>query len=143
MRTVILALSLVLMLPVAGAAAEQEWAVFSGRDTLECNLGVCTGVSEVDDPRLGGDVRLTYRSRSDGEHFVLWGDYEVTGEEGSWSGEWVGQVRPDGQHVLTSWLAGQGAYEGLSVIANATGDGYINDVEGLVYSGPLPPAVAP
>ena len=105
--------------------------------------------SSVSDPRLEGDVTITYeRNGPYGNNSTLWSTVTITNEEGSWEGLSIGFADQQGRHHHTGWFEGTGAYEGLAYLEQLT-EGEVNsagmrlDVVGLLYEGELPPMVLP
>jgi hypothetical protein len=99
---------------------------------------------EVSDPRLEGRVRLSYREVRPGGGFRVWHEaFRIDTDEGAW------QERPAynltfPEHVAArrvGVLDGEGAYEGLLVVAEFWYDrsAGIWDVRGVIYEGDLPP----
>ena len=85
------------------------------------------------DPRLTGTLSLTWnidtfmRPDPSGthvtgrEHFVNWGTWLLTADDGTWEGDYTGSSTSAGSTVETGWLKGSGAYEGLSALFQVVG----------------------
>ena len=107
-------------------------------DHLRNRLGRSV-MMEMNDPRVSGNVRFLHHADRYGGVGVEWGTYRLENEDGAWQGPlsgfyWTHETRTSG------WLAGEGAYEGLTyymetIIDNGTGFATIN---GIVFPGAPP-----
>jgi len=137
----------------AAAPASESWVTVTGTQTLigEVEEAMVGRMRSMSDPRLEGDVRITYEGDSGVEEHpgTFWSTVTITNDEGSWQGQSVGFSEEDGSHHHTGWFEGDGAYEGLVFINQLTergrgiSAGTDLDVVGLVYEGELPPMVLP
>jgi hypothetical protein len=125
--------------PVTGTAGIK--VLENGEDTgdhLRNRLGSNIQM-EMSDPRVSGEVRFLHHADDYGRVGVEWGTYRLENDEGAWQGPVSGFYGP--RETRTSgWLAGEGAYEGLtyyleSVIDHGT---LIMTINGMVYPGAPP-----
>lgn len=68
---------------------------------------------------------------------VRYGDTRLENESGAWTGHFAGSLA-NGAFVQTYWLEGEAAYEGLSYVATADGNGDVWPSQGLVFPGDTP-----
>ena len=135
----------------AAAPAGESWVTVTGTQSL--SGGEETGMYgrrlDVSDPRLEGDVTITYeRNGPTDDNSTLWSTVTITNDQGSWVGLSIGFADERGEHRHTGWFEGTGAYEGLAYIEQLTEPdvntaGTFLDAVGLVYEGELPPMVLP
>ena len=115
---------------------------FSARDVVRA----CT--AEFNDARVSGPkfVSLNYTGWGTGPEagaFVQWGTARIETADGTWEGTFSGAYTAATGDMVSAWLEGTGAYEGLSLfewIAAPPGTastGY--PVIGLIFPGPPPP----
>ena len=108
--------------------AEREYLTFE-----------CT--NEASDPRVSGPAHGDFNTACYQPGCVFWGDYEIDGTDGTWSGTWRGTD----DALLDLWsfmvaLDGTGAYEGWSFLAHWQDGGTgMAEFSGMIYPGPLPP----
>lgn len=74
-------------------------------------------IDKMSDPRISGDTVVTVNAILDPATFTgpMWGKFEITNDDGAWTGQWVGSL----DNFVSSVQAtahGSGAYKGL--IAN-------------------------
>ena len=41
------------------------------------------------------------------------GTFALTNDNGAWDGDWIGEITPEGNHIMEAVLIGSGDYEGL------------------------------
>jgi len=142
-----------------GAPADVESPIWTG-DYFESNddivavsgnarfgpaPGVVTGMSEMSDPRVSGEVLAGYQWLcTPNEACTTWGDATLTNEGGTWEGDFVAINGPAPGHLqnLMIWMNGTGEYEGLSYVVNYVGPMHESIATGKIISAPLPPQVA-
>lgn len=73
-----------------------------------------------------------------GSSQVRYGHARLENELGSWSGRFAGSLA-NGSFLQTYWLEGAGAYEGLSYVVTAGGNGNVWRSQGLIFPGEVPP----
>ena len=95
----------------------------------------------LDDPRVSGTVTTTGNYDCHAEAgCVTWGQQEIIGPDGGWSGSFNGVIDPDFTERAFAVLAGTGGYAGLTFVVHAVGP--LNEtptVVGLIYEGSAPP----
>ena len=101
---------------------ESSDARVSGRATIDLNVDAYPG---PDGTPGGAQVR--------------WGEMRLENDTGAWEGWFTGRQNDSG-FLQTYWLAGEGAYEGLSYVVTAGGNGNVWLSDGLIYPGELPPS---
>jgi hypothetical protein len=75
---------------------------------------------------------------------VIVGRAGIDQETGAWRGTFHGYATPSDERVYYQLdLTGEGAYEGLSAMLFIIDNGTSFDVEGMVFSGGLPPLPEP
>ena len=128
----------------------ESWVTVTGTQKIVCSRGSCTGTNRnMSDDRLGGDVAINFelQSGSSGvwKNYAISGTVDITNDDGSWHGQWIGFVDEQGLHHNTAWYEGAGGYEGLKYIEDITESGPSGplDVVGLVYDGEMPATVVP
>ncbi|MEX1345445.1 MAG: hypothetical protein AB1Z63_12310 [Candidatus Limnocylindrales bacterium] len=144
-----------------GAAAAQQAAPVSGTSTLVGQ--VSPGTRELDgaiirvrgnelltveaasDPRVSGEALITVNFDAypgpdglPGATQVRFGQMRLENADGAWSGSFTGSLGGAG-FIQTYWLEGEGAYEGLSYVVTAGGNGNVWQSSGLIFPGDLPP----
>jgi hypothetical protein len=129
--------------PVTGTAEIVILAPGDNTDSLLRNRVGGTVRTEMNDPRVSGDGRFLHHADDYGLVGLEWGTYRVENEDGAWQGPVSGfygfyETRTSG------WLAGEGAYEGLtyyieSVIDHSTS---MMEINGMVFPG-VPPTSFP
>lgn len=114
--------------------------VMSRRGDAKCFPPV---IEPFTDPRLRGDVVIwwnddTYSNDVRIEH----GGFTITNAEGSWQQvPDINVVGPDGVGTTrTSVFVGQGAYEGLTAIAEISLADAVWSFKGIIIEGEIPPA---
>lgn len=102
-------------------------------------------VERSSDPRVSGRATISVNfdaypdpSGLPGATQVRFGSMRLENEDGAWSGRFAGTLA-NGSFVQTYWLAGEGAYEGLSYVVTAGGNGNVWRSQGLIYPGDIPP----
>src|SRR5687768_2673219 len=97
------------------------------------------------DPRVSGrgTIVLNVDAFSDGEgnlgtSQIRYGTMRIENDDGSWEGSFAGRFS-NGRFIQTYWLRGKGAYDGLTYVVTAGGDGPVWISEGLIYPGSPPP----
>lgn len=114
-------------------------------DVVRTRGTVLVTVEESSDPRASG--RGTIRLDIDaypgpggvpGAAQVRYGEMRLENDDGAWEGWFAGRFNGS-RFIQTYWLAGEGAYEGLSYVVTAGGNGNIWLSDGLIYPGELPP----
>ena len=101
---------------------------------------------EANDPRLSGELWSihswdTYR---DSQGSVIVGRAGIDNETGAWQGTFHGYATPPSERIYYQMdLSGEGDYEGLSAMLFIIDNGTSFDVEGMVFSGELPPLPEP
>ena len=128
----------------AGSYGSESSGSEDGRWWRHGYLGRCR--SEMDDPRLSGDLWTLWNHESVGGGIhcgtgeVLTGTVELVNDGGSWVGTMRGYiVNGPRTHFWQLDLNGTGAYEGLSALAYAIGPGGgAHEFEGFVFPGALP-----
>ena len=102
-------------------------------------------VEESSDPRVSGRATITVnfdaypdQTGLPGSTQVRYGDARLENEIGAWSGRFAGSLA-NGGFVQTYWLEGEGAYEGLSYVVTAGGNGNVWRSQGLIFPGDVPP----
>jgi hypothetical protein len=106
---------------------------------------VLVTVEESSDPRVSGRATISLavdaypdEDGTPGLAQIRYGEMRLENEEGAWEGWFAGRLNDSG-FLQTYWLAGQGAYEGLSYVVTAGGNGNVWQSQGLIYPGELPP----
>ena len=142
---------------------------FTGR--IVCGPSVRTGVDET--PTDGGPVRLRVRGwasqptatmsdpRLEGDYYISYdqddyessivtsvgtGTWRIENEEGAWQGSFTNIKYPDSTTIVSTALVGEGAYEGLTVLWEATNHRPVEcawAVRGLILQGDVPAAPEP
>jgi len=69
---------------------------------------------------------------------VRYGEMRLENADGAWQGWFTGRLNGS-RFIQTYWLAGESAYEGLSYVVTAGGNGNVWLSDGLIYPGVLPP----
>ncbi len=102
-------------------------------------------LEETTDPRTSGSAVITvnYDAYPDasglpGATQVRFGQMRLENADGAWSGYFSGRLSASG-FLQTYWLEGEGAYEGLSYVVTAGGNGNVWQSSGLVFPGEVPP----
>lgn len=143
-------------LPVAGAVSVRGSSTLvdqldPGVTTVEGGVirtrgAVLITVEESSDARVSGratiDLNVDAYPGPDGTPGVAqvrWGEVRLENDAGAWEGWFTGRQHERG-FLQTYWLAGEGAYEGLSYVVTAGGNGNVWLSDGLVFPGELPPA---
>lgn len=103
-------------------------------------------IEETSDPRVSGRAVIDLNVDAypgegglPGAAQVRYGRMRLENDDGAWDGWFTGRLNDSG-FVQTYWLAGEGAYEGLSYVVTAGGNGNLWLSQGLIYPGELPPA---
>jgi hypothetical protein len=99
-------------------------------------------VTEMSEPRMEGDYYLSWNADNfAGGVLVGSGTWRIENEEGAWQGSFVKADYPDHQTTVSSALAGEGAYAGLTAIwESILNPDCTWDVRGVIIEGE-PPAV--
>ena len=127
-------------------AADQATAVeFTGATSFgPCSAGYCNNpiVEPFTDPRLAGQFRVWANDVSypSGPTFWMTG-FSMHDDDGGWvQHPSIGVTHPDG-HDATRVIAmdGQGAYDGLTLVAEVSLSGSRWDWHGYIVDGELPP----
>jgi hypothetical protein len=97
------------------------------------------------DPRVSGQARILVNYDAypgpqgiPGTTQVRFGEMRLENEDGAWSGRFTGSLGASG-FMQTYWLEGEGAYEGLSYVVTAGGNGNVWQSTGLIFPGDIPP----
>jgi hypothetical protein len=69
---------------------------------------------------------------------VRYGTMRIENDAGAWEGRFAGRLSGAG-FSQTYWLEGEAAYEGLTYVVTAGGDGDVWTTDGLIYRGEPPP----
>ncbi len=121
-----------------------------GTTTLEGGVvrvrdNVLITIEASSDVRVSGQATITVnfdaypdQTGLPGSTQVRYGDARLENELGSWSGRFAGSLA-NGGFVQTYWLEGDGAYEGLSYVVTAGGNGNVWRSQGLIFPGQVPP----
>ena len=151
------------------AAAAQPPVAFTGR--IVCGDTVRTGVSEspadgghvrlrprgwswqptatMSDPRLEGDYYISYDSddyESSTVTSVGTGTWRIQNREGAWQGSFTNIKYPDSTTTVSTPLVGEGAYDGLTALWEATNHRPVEcawAIRGLILEGHVPAAPEP
>ena len=101
-------------------------------------------LEQTTDPRTSGRALITvnYDAYPDpsglpGATQVRYGQMRLENDEGAWSGYFTGSLSGAG-FLQTYWLEGEGAYEGLSYVVTAGGNGNVWQSSGLIFPGDVP-----
>ena len=101
-------------------------------------------LEEASDPRVTGRGLITlnidaYRDAEGGSLGlqVRYGRMRLENEDGAWEGRFTGRLT-DGGFTQTYWLVGEDAYEGLTYVVSAGGNGPVWLSTGLIYPGTPP-----
>jgi hypothetical protein len=121
-----------------------------GTASLDGNIirvrdNVLVTIEESSDPRVSGRATITVnfdaypdQTGMPGSTQVRFGEARLENDEGSWSGRFAGSLA-NGGFVQTYWFEGDGAYEGLSYVVTAGGNGNVWRSQGLIFPGDIPP----
>jgi hypothetical protein len=151
------------------AAVAQPPVAFTGR--IVCGDTVRTGVSEspadggpvhlrtrgwawqptatMSDPRLEGDYYVSYDSddyESPTVTSVGTGTWRIENREGAWQGSFTNIKYPESTTIVSTALVGEGAYEGLTAVWEATNHRPVEcawAIRGLILAGIVPAAPEP
>lgn len=151
------------------AEAAQPPVAFTGR--IVCGDAVRTGVSEspadggpvrrrtrdwawqptatMSDPRLEGDYYISYDSddyESPTVTSVGTGTWRIENREGAWQGSFTNIKYPESTTIVSTALVGEGAYEGLTAVWEATNHRPVEcawAIRGLILAGNVPAAPEP
>jgi len=114
-------------------------------DVVRTRGTVLVTVEESSDPRVSGRaiIRLDIDAYPGpggvpGAAQVRYGEMRLENDDGAWEGWFAGRFNGS-RFIQTYWLAGEGAYEGLSYVVTAGGNGNTWLSDGLIYPGELPP----
>lgn len=106
---------------------------------------VLVTLEQSSDPRVSGRGTITVNfdaypdaAGMPGATQVRFGEMRLENDGGAWSGRFAGTLA-NGSFVQTYWLEGEGAYEGLSYVVTAGGNGNVWLSQGLIFPGPIPP----
>ena len=106
---------------------------------------VLVTIEASSDPRASGRATITVnfdaypnQAGMPGSSQVRYGEARLENDEGSWSGHFAGSLA-NGGFVQTYWFEGDGAYEGLSYVVTAGGNGNVWRSQGLIFPGDIPP----
>jgi hypothetical protein len=94
-----------------------------------------------DDPRVSGTVTTVTDYDCQAEAgCVTWGQQEIVGPDGSWSGSFEGLIDPAFTERAVAVLSGTGGYSGMTFVVMAVAPlDEAPSVVGLVYEGDAPP----
>jgi hypothetical protein len=132
--------------PEVRAGTRETVTLPDGQTTVSQYRGAAWRQSAtMTDPRLEGTHYQSWESDTylpagaDTQPAVSWGTQRIENEDGAWQGSWV-EFSADGSgaSLWTAVLDGEGGYEGLTAIWEATmlADGTCGaDVEGMVFAG--------
>ena len=102
-------------------------------------------IEDSSDPRVSGRAVITVNfdaypdaSGLAGATQVRFGRMRLENDDGAWSGHFAGS-RSNAVFAQTYWLEGEGAYEGLSYVVTAGGNGNVWRSLGLIFPGEIPP----
>lgn len=115
---------------------------------LQTRGTVLVTVEEASDPRASGraTIRLDVDTYPDAAGTpiglqVRFGWMRLENAAGAWEGRFTGRLTSRG-FTQTYWLIGEGAYEGLTYVVAAGGNGPVWQSAGLIYPG-RPPSGTP
>ena len=100
----------------------------------------------ANDPRLSGELWSihSWDTYGDSQGSVIVGRAGIDHEMGAWQGTFHGYATPNDERLYYQLdLTGGGEYEGLSAMLFIIDNGTGFDVEGMVFSGELPPLPEP
>lgn len=134
---------------IADFTIDQGTVTDDGNGASHSRGGSLSYTMIANDPRAGGKLTATWNSDrwgvEDNGALVQWGDAVLTNEGGTWEGSYAGALASDyGGDVVTRWLVGTGAYEGLTFYWWLAGyEGGIDGAQwyGIIYPGNPPPTV--
>jgi hypothetical protein len=104
---------------------------------------------EVSDPRLDGDVTISfdrddYTGPDGATYTVGTGTWRIENPDGAWQGSYDIVFTNDYVSVVTTTLAGEGAYEGMSAVWEQTLASGGWDLRGVIFpAAPPDPPTAP
>jgi hypothetical protein len=106
-------------------------------------------IVEVSDPRLDGDATISfdtdeYTGPDGATYSVGTGTWRIENPDGAWQGSYTIVATQDYESVVTTTLAGEGAYAGLTTVWEQTVGSSGWDVRGVIFPAPPPmPPTAP
>jgi hypothetical protein len=143
--------------PTVATGPESAWVTFASE---ECGPGVSEGTDgrgdgfrwfrgywgtcemTFSDPRVNGIMIGDYNDDCVGTRCVIWGNEQITGPDGTWSGWYHGMAGAnDAEWTSYHVMTGSGGYEGLTFIWDLTrlwSSGGKSGF-GLIYEGDAPP----
>lgn len=124
---------------------EQEPGTVTLEDGVFRSRGaVLITAEDASDPRVigRGTITLNVDAYADeggalGARQIRFGTMRLENEDGAWEGRFAGRLS-NGRFIQTYWLVGEGAYNGLTYVVTAGGDGPVWASEGLIYPGDPP-----
>lgn len=106
-------------------------------------------VEEASDLRVTGRARITlnidaYLNGGDGPPGlqIRYGTMRLVNDDGAWEGRFTGRLDAGG-FAQTYWLVGEDAYEGLTYVMTAGGEGPVWASSGVIYPGRPPAGIPP
>jgi hypothetical protein len=130
---------MLVLAPATSAASEDFTGSFHWGPDIGPNQWQQVSV-EFSDPRLQGRVVMTANPDQLEEDGVYVYSFRIENDDGAWQGQPVPGVQFDGAEygVAVHRLDGEGAYEGLSAVAEVTLTGNAFQLRGLILAGPFP-----
>lgn len=114
-------------------------------DVVRIRDNVLLTLEAATDDRASGRATITVNidaypdpSGLAGASQVRFGTMRLVNGHGAWSGRFLGSLA-NGGFVQTYWLEGEGAFDGLSYVVIAGGNGPVWRSQGLIFPGRLPP----
>jgi uncharacterized cupredoxin-like copper-binding protein len=131
--------AMMLAVPAAASASEEFTGSFIWGDPLSEDQWEQTAVV-FDDPRLMGSVVMTANPEQIEDDGVYRYSFHIENDAGAWQGDVVPGVQFDSTEYGTAVhvLTGEGAYEGLSAVAEVGLHGNTFRLRGLIVDAPMP-----
>ena len=108
-------------------------------DVTQIRGFVATTVDTTNDPRATGTGTLRLSIDTYGAVGREWGTYRLENDGGAWAGTVTGGAWSGGNaSEVAGWLAGSGAYNGLTYYLCVRSTDLTTDIEGIIYSGSPP-----
>jgi hypothetical protein len=107
------------------------------------------GIAEISDPRLDGDVTVSFDTDAytgpDGASYTVGsGTWRIENTDGAWQGSYNIVSTDDYDSVVTTTLAGEGAFDGMSAVWEQTLASSGWDLRGVIFpAAPPAPPTAP
>ncbi len=102
-------------------------------DSALRSSGVCTDT--MSDPRVSGTAIATARIDT-APPTAMDGTYELTNDNGTWVGDWSGEITADGNHIIDGLYIGSGDYEGLQYRQHVEGVNFPWTITGTIEASP-------